>query len=117
MTPEERERFETHRWQAQAARVLVALEDEAAEAAEADLPGLDWAVGLMRLTGTPAPGRSAEQARADWLAWAEHLGAVAEDESVLSTGTRILRATAERRPGSGPATVTVLLLAEIQAED
>lgn len=115
MTPEERERFEGHRWRALAARVLVDLETQAAE--ETDLPVLDWSVGIMSLTGAPLMRRSAGQARADWQAWAEHLGAKTEDEAVLSTGTRVLRATASRHPGTGPATVDVLLMAEIQADD
>lgn len=114
MTPDERERSNSHRWQVLAARVLVDLETEAAKA---DLPVLHWTVSNAKLLGRPVPGRSADEMSADWRAWADHLDAEELDDITLTTGTRIVTATTNRSPGRDHIDVTVLLLAEIPTED
>lgn len=116
MTPDERERSNSHRWQMLAARVLVDLETEAATAG---LPVLHWTVSNAKLIGRPLPFRSAEETRMDWTGWVDHLEAEPMEGTwtSLSTGAELLQATTDRSPGRGHIDVTVLLLAEIPTED
>lgn len=112
MTTDERERADVHRWQMLAARVLVDVETTAATS---DLPVLNWSITGAKLIGRPQPTQTAQEIRVAWQAWVDHLGAEVVDDIELSTGARILSATAERSPGRGHIDVTVLLLAEIPA--
>lgn len=114
MTPDERNRADSHRWQVLSARVLVDLETAAAKA---DLPVLHWSVSNAKLIGRPVPYRSADEMSADWTAWVDHLDAETLDDIKLTTGTKIMTATTTRSPGRGHIDVEVVLLADIPTED
>lgn len=95
----------THRQQEEAA---LALLDALREGIQHNLPTLSWTVAYGGVI--LAEARKEDSARADFQAWAEHLGVQAEDLS--KDGRTVLRAVTEDGvPGRGRR-VRIILIAK-----
>ena len=99
-----RELRDRHRWQIEAAALLVRLEEAAFHG---DLPVLDWSVSAHRLVGRPPYGTETAAARHAVHAWQTHLDATWQDSYTPTPGIRCIQAVAERVHDT-PVTVRIM---------